>query len=562
MKKHPHALHRSASVFISLVFCLTAVQLEAEATDPVIGKWHGHWKDHRWGEGDFLFEFFADGRLAGDRSRTGSWGAASPGTAEQKYRLRWNDGVADSLTLSKDGNRLSGKNQNNSDLWAERIVEPPVGEAPDPVVGKWHWQSRSQVEFFADGRLAWAGTTAGSWGVTFPGTDEQRYVLSWSNGYIDSLTLSKDGNRLSGKNDRNGNVWAERVVEPDPTPAAVASASPNPFGSGPAASPSPTAEVSSELAAKTAELVRDYRNSLVVVKGRDGAGSGFLATMGDRVFLATNTHVVAGVKRPAFTALDGTNVKTGAASLAVGHDIFLMMTASAEKPWEIMKDVDKNAGIGDDIVVLGNAEGAGVINTITGKIVGIGPDRVEVNAPFVPGNSGSPIIHVKTGKVIGVATYLVVQNFDPATKEKVKEPIVRRFGYRLDSVKAWQPVNWAAFSMQASKMEEIETLTDALVDFLRDLAEDGLLTEGRHTHPVLKGRIDSWIEKRQRRLSIADIKQADANMLSFLKVASRNDVNAARAVISYDYFQRGLDTQQRIRTEIAEILTILINRMR
>ncbi len=36
-----------------------------------------------------------------------------------------------------------------------------------------------------------------------------------------------------------------------------------------------------------------------------------------------------------------------------------------------------------------------------------GSDRalVEVDAKFVEGNSGSPIIHVKTGKVIGIATF-------------------------------------------------------------------------------------------------------------------------------------------------------------
>ena len=73
-----------------------------------------------------------------------------------------------------------------------------------------------------------------------------------------------------------------------------------------------------------------------------------------------------------------------------------------------MDHVDENASIDDDVVVLGNAEGGGVINTIKGKIVGVGPNLVEVDAAFVPGNSGSPIIHLKTGKVIGVATYLII----------------------------------------------------------------------------------------------------------------------------------------------------------
>lgn len=146
----------------------------------------------------------------------------------------------------------------------------------------------------------------------------------------------------------------------------------------------PAPMVNSGTQAATAELVKSYRNSLVFVTGANGAGSGFLAKYATSSFLFTNAHVAAGVRGAAFKTLDGTEVKVGAASSAVGHDVFLMQATSNGLPFEIMKDVDQNAAIGDEIVVLGNAEGAGVINTITGKIVGLGPQLVEVDAPFQP----------------------------------------------------------------------------------------------------------------------------------------------------------------------------------
>ena len=98
-----------------------------------------------------------------------------------------------------------------------------------------------------------------------------------------------------------------------------------------------------------------------------------------------------------------------------------------------------------------------------GRIVGVGPNLVEVDAPFKPGNSGSPIIHLKSGKVTGIATYLTIRKFDSATKLPVQTPIVRRFGYRVDSVKTWQPVQWPAFLAQARQMEAIDALTADLV---------------------------------------------------------------------------------------------------
>lgn len=189
--------------------------------------------------------------------------------------------------------------------------------------------------------------------------------------------------------------------------------------------------------ASAADLVKLHRNNLVFVNGATGNGSGFITTSGGTNFLFTNAHVAAGIRNAGFKILDGAAVPVGAASIAVGHDAFRLLLGPGGKPFEIMLGVDEKATIDDEIVVLGNAEGAGVINTIKGKIVGVGPHLVEVDAPFQPGNSGSPIIHLKTGKVIGMATYLTIKKYDPATKEVLKAPVVRRFGFRLDSVKVW-----------------------------------------------------------------------------------------------------------------------------
>ncbi len=310
------------------------------------------------------------------------------------------------------------------------------------------------------------------------------------------------------------------------------------------------------LQESTAQLVKDNRNNLVFVSGSNGSGSGFLAKFGTGVFLFTNAHVAAGVKGAGFKTLQGDQVQVGAPAVAVGHDIFLMQSTAAQ-PFEVMMAVDENAAIGDDIVVLGNAEGAGVINTITGKIVGLGPNLVEVDAPFKPGNSGSPIVHVKTGKVIGAATYLTIRKFDSATKQPVKEPIVRRFGYRLDSVKTWQPVQWPQFLAEAQEMENVEGLTEDLVKFL-DALSDGKISSGVSTNPAIKNRVDAWLAAKSRSLSLRDRQNVDQNFISYLKVTCQSDITAARPRMTYDYFQRQLADQERDRKEIAEIFDKII----
>lgn len=315
---------------------------------------------------------------------------------------------------------------------------------------------------------------------------------------------------------------------------------------------------SAPAASSAAELVKTNRNNLVFVSGADGAGSGFIATLAGVNYLFTNAHVAAGIKSAGFKSLDGSRAPVGAPSIAVGHDILRMQLPPGGAPLEIMSDVDQNASIGDDVVVLGNAEGGGVINTIKGKIVGLGPDLVEIDAPFVPGNSGSPIIHLASGKVIGVATYLLIRKYDPATKQPVRDPVIRHFGFRLDSVKVWQPVQWGAFYAQAAEMQNIETLTQDLQKLLIDLIRNHRITPGLHTNPVIKRRIDDWESANRKRLSPVDAASLDQNFFGFLKVACQSDVAAARQHMTYDYFAHQLDGIQQERTEMAGIFDKIV----
>ncbi len=185
-----------------------------------------------------------------------------------------------------------------------------------------------------------------------------------------------------------------------------------------AATPVPATPRPTPPPADPLELIKKYRDSLVFVTGSEGAGSGFIADMAGKTYLITNAHVAAGVRAATFKTLQGTPVKVGAASVAVGHDIFAMQVAPNAAPFEILRDVENNASIGDEVVVLGNAEGGGVINNIGGRIVGLGPNLVEIDAPFLPGNSGSPIIHLRTSKVVGVATYLTIRKYNSAASRE------------------------------------------------------------------------------------------------------------------------------------------------
>ncbi len=469
---------------------------------------------------------------------------------------------------------------------------PGQAEINEILVGTWRvtWPDNGWNApriFMADGALMASGSgkiapVLGHWKI-----EGDSMTLTFGDGGSERWVLPVDpkGTTAFGKRNRKMTAVKESsstTVPTEPTPAPAASApaasapaAPAPAAPAPAAPPPPPpsaerasipppqmASIKPPPALSPSDLVKVHRSNLVFVTTPDGAGSGFVASYGTGTFLITNAHVAAMAKGAMFKTLEGTQLQVGAPAVAVEHDIFLMAVTAEGTALQVMTGVDENVTIGDEVVVLGNAEGAGVINTIKGKVVGLGPNLVEIDAPFQPGNSGSPIIHLKTGKVIGVATYHTIRKFDSATKQAVKDPIVRRFGYRLDSVKTWQPVNWQTFHAQAAEIDAIHKLSNDLVAFLRDLGMNGHVTRGAHTNPLIKNRIDQWLDARGKRLSPRDAAMADQSLLSFLKITCQTDVAAAQPRMTYDYFQRQLADQQRERTEMAGVFGKIIENVK
>jgi hypothetical protein len=209
---------------------------------------------------------------------------------------------------------------------------------------------------------------------------------------------------------------------------------------------------------KIGNWMREHRGDLVIIKGKTGAGSGFVYVGADRKFLVSNIHVMAAVRSPTFTTLDGSRIKLkpGSAMMAVDHDIILMELLSTNAGISRLESFDRGVTVNDPVVVFGNSGGGDVATAINGKVAGVGPNRIEIDAEIERGNSGSPIIHVASGKVIGVATYVFR---DELISGKKKD---RRFGYRLDTVKQWESVDWARFYSEADKLAPITLVTKEL----------------------------------------------------------------------------------------------------
>jgi hypothetical protein len=209
---------------------------------------------------------------------------------------------------------------------------------------------------------------------------------------------------------------------------------------------------------------------LVIADGAEGEASGCLVLYQGKIRLVTNAHVLSEMPDARFSRIDSQEVPTGPFSYADGADLAVADQNACTEGIEMMTDVDKEVSVGDDIVVLGNSLGSDVVTVIPGKVTGLGPDLVEVDAKFVQGNSGSPIIHVKTGKMIGIATFALLRTVDSLSRDSQFASGIRRFGYRLDTVQGWEHPTAARFYAERMKVEAVRKMTEYLYDLGRDLS--------------------------------------------------------------------------------------------
>ena len=224
------------------------------------------------------------------------------------------------------------------------------------------------------------------------------------------------------------------------------------------------------LAADEASLFNVVRDSLAIITMRTGSGSGFICQMNGKKYLITNEHVTRGGQPFSAILLDGRKLSFQSIEVADDRDLArLEITESTVKGLTVSA---KTQNINDPVFVFGNSAGSGVATSLSGKILGIGPVEVETDAPFVAGNSGSPIVD-QNGEVIAVATSATLHS-DPSdwVKQGTRFTNVRRFGVKIDGA-PWKLFNQQDYFIRTHALIDIKTFcvdlynlrfTDSFID--------------------------------------------------------------------------------------------------
>ena len=210
------------------------------------------------------------------------------------------------------------------------------------------------------------------------------------------------------------------------------------------------------------QIFENISPSIVIIETTTGAGSGFIINDDGTLYVLTNEHVLRG-GNPRIRTLDGRSVRM--LGLDIADDLDLARMRIEDQGFKGLTVAQTTPRMGERVFVFGNSDGQGVATLISGRIVGIGPDRVETDARFVQGNSGSPIVSSQ-GHVYAVATYATLnQNRNDWLKEGTRFNEVRRFGLRANNTK-WVSFTWDEYIIRAQSLSDLATYVNDAFDLL------------------------------------------------------------------------------------------------
>lgn len=223
--------------------------------------------------------------------------------------------------------------------------------------------------------------------------------------------------------------------------------------------------------------------SLLIIEGMGSVGTGFLTEIKGKIFAVTNLHVISGFgdpKNPSVSIKTVQNEKLKIKNVfgAEDHDIALIQFSDSEsfrdRALDFKNNIQEFVESGNKIQVPGNSKGGGVVLWTPGEIKGIGSTEIEHTAPTYSGNSGSPIIHLETGLVIGVHTWAMLNpikdHLERALRENPDSAIsgdTRHFAFRLDTPRNWYSIDLREFQKQAAQLREWEEERQLVVGFIR-----------------------------------------------------------------------------------------------
>ncbi|WP_309398157.1 S1 family peptidase [Cerasicoccus maritimus] len=301
-------------------------------------------------------------------------------------------------------------------------------------------------------------------------------------------------------------------------------------------------EIVAEQAPDKSVLTPEELAAIVIIEGDQNISSGFFCKIRGREFIITSLQALTEQSQLRIRTSDGTPVKTKEIYAAFGHDIAMISVDESLASLVADELVDDDTSVGQQVVIPGNKLGGGVITQVQGEVTAIAPDRISLKADFVPGNTGSPVINLKTGEVIAVA----------AKVEDGKQ--TEWFGYRIDNVSQWEQLSWYKWQRQ---FELVSKFSDDSLAIYHYLSNNNAFYNNRE----LRSLYDDYLETVSDKKQSADYYERQTRLFvqHMINFANR-ELEDVKKTQFYDYFMTTANPKQNI-AENVKYRELLIDRL-
>lgn len=316
--------------------------------------------------------------------------------------------------------------------------------------------------------------------------------------------------------------------------------------------------------AKTDEAVA---KAIAVIEGDRSNGTGFFCKAEGKVYLYTAAHVLSGNSKLSVKLRDGTVVrKFGAVEAAEGADLIRLAVG---EPVPHALEIAAESGVakvGIPVLASGNAGGGGTVGFEEGKVMGVGPESIEIDAEVIQGNSGGPILHGTTREALGVVTHLTAERKDEWAKE-TRFSQVRRFGCRLDRSWKWKVVPVDVFLKEGKAILAVQEQSELMIAALSMSKWGSPVFQQQRENPLSRDitALQSWIEQQQQggqRFSETDRKKRLRGIFESARHRSRGQMAGFRSE-GFTWFHRESANQESLRrAEIDKIYESTVAELR
>jgi hypothetical protein len=221
-------------------------------------------------------------------------------------------------------------------------------------------------------------------------------------------------------------------------------------------------------------LTDDQSKTVVTIKGDNAQGTGFFMRSPDGTFVVTHLHLLAGNPNIKLSTSSGAAITVVGLKGAADRDIALFAIQDNQFTYlPAPTDAPNSVQAGDQLIIPDVGAPSDILIGKPGRVMGTNAERIDFDNPIGRGDTGAPVIHVKSGTVLGLVTdEKKVDVSDrlakvwPANPPPGSSTIIPYFGLRLGGVQTWETYDAGRFLDESVFLRQFHENTRCLDSFL------------------------------------------------------------------------------------------------